>query len=143
MKANLASEFGPLFVNALARGNPQPYLPMLAQVIEQPKVIELRLQSANSWVGANPATDSWHILFDYIRARPAAELASGKLDRWLGALERLQWFGSSEPQELYALYLSRGLISRAQHFRDAIRKSPIYIDSMFDRVQQNPAAYLQ
>lgn len=143
MKANLASEFGPLFVNALARGNPQPYLPMLAQVIKQPKVIELRLQSAKSWVGATPATDSWHIMFDYIRGRPAAELASGKLDPWLGALERSQWFGSSEPQELYALYLSRGLISRAQHFRDSIRKSAIYIDSMFDRVQQSPAAYLQ
>jgi HEAT repeats len=143
MKANLASEFGPLFVNALARGNPQPYLPMLAQMIKQPKVIELRLQSANWWGGIRPSADSWHILFDYVRALPAAELASGRVDRWLDALERSQWFGSSEPQELYALYLSRGLISRAQHFRDSIRKSPIYIDYMFDSVQQNPAAYLQ
>lgn len=33
-------------------------------------------------------------------------------------------------------------ISRAQHFRESIRKSPIYIDSMFDSVQQNPTAYL-
>ena len=81
-------------------------------------------------------------MFAYIRARPAAELASGKLDRWLDALERSQWFDSSEPQELYALYLRRGLISRAQHFRNLIRTSPVYIDSMFDRVQQNPAAYL-
>lgn len=143
MEVNLASEFGPLFVNALARSNPQPYLPMLAQVIERGKIIELRLLPANSWGGTNPAADSWHILFGYIRARPAAEVASGRLDRWLDALERSQWFGSSEPQELYALYLQRGLTSRAQHFRDAIRKSPIYIDSMFDRVEQNPAAYLE
>lgn len=143
MELNLGSEFGPLFVNALARGNPQPYLQMLAQVIEHGKTIELQLLPAHSWGGLDPAADSWHIMFDYIKARPVAELPSGRLDRWLEALERSQWYGSSEPQQLYALYLQRGLTSRAQHFRNAIRKSPIYIDSMFDSVEQNPAAYLQ
>ncbi|HEV2443940.1 MAG TPA: HEAT repeat domain-containing protein [Steroidobacteraceae bacterium] len=132
MKANLVSEFGPVFVNALARSNPQPYLPMLAEVIEQ------RSQPADWWGGYTPAVDGWGILFDYVRARPAAELASGKLDRWLDALEQ----SPPQPTELYALYLSRGLVLRAKQFRDAIRKSPTYIDSVFDTIERDPAAYL-
>lgn len=131
MRANLASEFGPLFVNALARGNPQPYLPMLATVIEQ------RSQPANWWGGWPPAVDSWDILFDYIKGRPAAELASGKLDHWLDALEQ----SPPQPAELYSLYLNRGLTLRAKQFRNAIRKSPSYIDSVFDAIERNPAAY--
>lgn len=131
MKANLASEFGPLFINALARRNPQPYLPMLAKVIEQ------RSQPADWWGGYTPAVDSWDILFDYVKARPTAELASGKLDGCLDALEQ----SPPQPPELYALYLNRGLALRAKQFRDAIRKSPGYIDSVFDTIERNPAAY--
>jgi hypothetical protein len=131
MKANLTSEFGPLFVNALARSNPQPYLPILAKIIEQ------RSQPADWWGGYTPAVDSWDILFDYVKARPAAELASGKLDRCLDALEQ----SPPQPPELYALYLNRGLMSRAKQYRDAIRKSPGYIDSVFATIEQNPTAY--
>ncbi|HEV2269311.1 MAG TPA: HEAT repeat domain-containing protein [Steroidobacteraceae bacterium] len=133
MKTNLTSEFGPLFINALARGNPHPYLPMLAKVIEQ------RPQPADWWGGWPPAIDSWYILFDYVKARPAVELASGKLDPYLDSLER----SPPQPPELYALYLSRGLMSRAKQFRDAMRKSPAYIDSVFDTVERSPTAYLQ
>jgi hypothetical protein len=133
MKANLATEFGPLFVNALARGNPQPYLPMLAKIINQ------QLRPANWWGGWTPAVDSWYILFDYIKVRPAAELASGEFDRWLDALER----SPAQPTELYALYLGRGLTSRAKQFRAAIRNNPGYIDSVFNTIERDPAAYVQ
>lgn len=133
MRANLASEFGPLFVNALARGNPQPYLPLLAKIIEQ------RPQPADWWGGTLPAADSWEILFDYIKGRPDAELASGELDRPLDELER----SPPQPAELYALYLSRGLTSRAKQFRASIRNTPGYIDSVFNTVERDPAAYLQ
>jgi hypothetical protein len=137
MKANLASDFRPLFVNALARGDPQPYLAMLAEVIEQ------QVQPANWWGGAIPAGDSWQILFDFVKARPAAELTAGKLDRSLDALERMQWFSSSEPRDLYALYLRRGLVSRAKQFRDTTRKSLTYnIDYFFDMADRNPATYV-
>jgi hypothetical protein len=99
------------------------------------KVIEQRSQPADWW--GVPAVDSWDILFDYIKARPTAELASGKLDRWLHALEQ----SPPRPTELYALYLNRGLILRAKQFRSAIRKNPGYIDSVFNTIQRNPAAY--
>jgi HEAT repeat protein len=139
MKANLASDFRSVFVNALAQGDPQPYLAPLAEIIEQ------QLQSAPPWWGgAFPAGDSWRILFDFVKSRPAAELTAGKLDRSLDALERMHWFGSGEPTELYALYLSRGLVSRAKRFRETTRKSgPFDMDMFFDRVDQNPTVYLQ
>jgi HEAT repeat protein len=137
MKANLASDFRPLFINALARGDPQPYLAMLAEVIEQ------QLQPANWWGGLIPAGDSWQILFDFVKARPAAELTSGNLDRPLHALERMQWFSSSQPRDLYALYLRRGLRARAKQFRDTTRKNlPYDIDYFFDMADRNPATYV-
>ena len=69
---------------------------------------------------------------------------AGKLDRWLDALERMQWFSSSEPRALYALYLSRGLVARAQQFRDATRKSlPYNIDYYFDMADRDPEKYVQ
>jgi HEAT repeat protein len=138
LTANLALEFRPLFINALARGDPQPYLPLLAEVIEQ------RLQPTNWWGGFIPAGDSWAILYSFVKTRPSAELASGELDRSLDALERMEWFSSSEPRALYALYLSRGLLARAQQFREATRKSWPYddIDYYFDMADKDPQTYV-
>jgi len=61
MKANLASEFRPLYVNALARGDPQPYLEMLAENIEQQteKPSASEFPSNWNWGGLIPAGDSW------------------------------------------------------------------------------------
>jgi hypothetical protein len=146
MEANLASDFRPLFVNALASDDPQPYLEMLAEVIEQQGAGPSDWKRPENWNygGTIPAADSWRILFDFVKSRPAAELTAGKLDRSLDALERMHWFGSGEPTSLYALYLSRGLMSRAKQFRDTTRKSvPFDMDLFFDRIDQNPAAYAQ
>jgi hypothetical protein len=138
MKANLASDFRPVFVNALARSDPQPYLRMLAEIIEQ------QPQPANWWGGALPATESWEILFGFVKSRPTTELAAGKLDRSLDVLERMHWSSSGGPTELYALYLSRGLVSRAKQFRETTHKSvPFDMEIYFNRVDQNPAAYVQ
>jgi hypothetical protein len=137
LTANLTTEFRPLFINALARSDPKPYLPLLAEVIER------QLQPTNWWGGSIPAGDSWAILYGFVKSRPADELTSGELDRSLDALERMQWFSSSEPRALYALYLSRGLPARAQQFREATRKSLSYdIDYFFDMADKNPEAYL-
>lgn len=137
LKANLATDFKPLFVNALARRDPAPYLAELAEVIEK------RLMPQHFWGGAIPAGVSWTILYEYVKARTAAELASGKLDRSLDALEKMQWFSSSEPRSLYALYLVRGLKVRAKRFRDGARKAISYdMETYFDMADKNPAAYV-
>ncbi len=136
MKAHLGSDHRALFVNALARRDPQPYLPLLAEVIEK------QLQPADWWGGRIPAGDSWSILFAHVKSRPAAELTAGKLDRSLDALERMKWFGSSEPRDLYALYVRRGMTARAKRFRDAVRKAVTYdMDVYFDQVDRSPSTY--
>ncbi len=139
-------DFRPLFVNALASRNPQPYLAMLAEVIEEQGAGPSDWKRPEEWNygGTIPAADRWRILFDFVKSRPAAELRAGEFDRSLDALERMHWFGSGEPTSLYALYLSRGLLSRAKEFRDTTRKSaPFDMDLYFDRVDRDSAAYLQ
>lgn len=137
MRQNLYSDFMALFVNALARRDPQPYLPQLAEVIER------RRAPADWWGGTIPAGESWSILFAYVKGRPAAELAAGKLDRSLDALERMEWFSSSEPRDLYALYLRRGLTARAQRFRAAVKKTASFdMDYYFDMADKSPATYV-
>jgi hypothetical protein len=65
-------------------------------------------------------------------------------DSSLNALERMHWFSSGPPTELYALYMSRGLVSRAKQFRETTRKSgPFDMGIFFDRVDQNPTAYVR
>jgi hypothetical protein len=146
MKANLTSDFRPLFVNALASADPQPYLGTLAEIIEQQGAKLPYSEGPAGWnyAGTVPFGESWHILFDFVRSRPAHELTSGKLDSSLNALERMHWFSSGEPTELYALYLSRGLLSRAKQFRETTRNSASFdMDVFFDRVDQNPATYVR
>jgi hypothetical protein len=124
MKANLASEFRPLFVNELARADPQPYVEMLAENIEQQAVKppDSEFPSNWKWGGLIPAYDSWQILFDFIKTRAADELTSGNLDPALNALERAEWVNSGQPCGLYALYVKHGLMSRAKEFRDTARQ---------------------
>jgi hypothetical protein len=60
MKANLASDFRPLFVNALASCDPQPYLEMLAEVIEQQGARPSDWKRPENWNygGQIPAADA-------------------------------------------------------------------------------------
>jgi len=122
MKATLASDFRPLFVNALASADPGPYVAMLAEVIEQQGVAPGDWPAGWNYGGLIPAGDSWQILFDYVKSRPADELTAGKLDRSLDALERMNWYDSGQPCGLYALYLNHGLVSRAKEFGTTARK---------------------
>jgi hypothetical protein len=124
-------------VNALARNAPQPYLTMLGEVIEQ------QLQPHDWWGGTIPAGDSWSILFGYVKSRPAVELTAGQLDSSLDALEKMHWFSSSEPRDLYALYLRRRLVARAARCREATRRAVTYnIDMYFDMADKSPETYV-
>ncbi len=66
-------------------------------------------------------------------------LARGTFDASLAALERMSWFSSSEPRDLYALYVRRGLRARAVAFRAALRTSaPFPMDEYLDQVDRDP-----
>ena len=134
--ANLGTDFGPLFVNALAKRDPKPYLARLADVVVHNQ------QPADWWGGSIPAGVSWRLLFDYLKAQPVAELT--KHTAVLDALEKLKWFGSGEPTALYALYVHAGMTARAKAFRQAIKSSVTWNNDLyFDMADKNPTSYLQ
>lgn len=137
LKQGLTSNYRSLFVNALASRDASPYLGLLAEVIIKHE------QPADWWGGAIPAGDSWKLLFAYVSARPAADLAGGKLDTSLDALEQMQWFSSSEPRDLYALYVAKKLTARAQKFRAAIKASPLGVTQFLDEVDKDPSRFVR
>jgi hypothetical protein len=136
LKANLSSDYRPLFINALARKDAGPYLAELADVIVKAP------QPADWWGGTIPSGDSWRILLDHIKKQPPADVQSKKFDSSLDALELLKWFGSSEPQQLYAFYLVRGLKARALRFRVGIRTRVSFdMEYFFNLADKDPAGY--
>jgi HEAT repeat protein len=129
------ADYGPLFVNALAQANPEPYLDALADNVRRERVPQ------NWWGGHVPWGVSWEILFSYAQSHPA-KLKSGRLDAVLDALESPDYYSSSEPRDLYALYLQNGLSQRAAKFRKACRQRLSYdIDYFFNMVDERPDTY--
>ena len=139
LRANLGNvEFQPLFLNALARENAEPYLADLAKVVEQ------KTNPLISVSGQIPALMAWEILFKYLQAQPAITLRSGKLDRYLDALEQVGDYSSSQPRDVYAFYILSDMTDRAKKFRErATKASPHDLDYFFKLVDQNPTHYLR
>jgi len=135
--ANLLNdEFKPLFLNALARDNPQRYRDELAAAIEAKE------NPQNWWGGEIPVFTSWKILFKYLQAQPVDRVRSGRLDRYLDAIEKVGNYSSSEPRDIYAFYLQRDLPARAKAFRQSANKSASYdLDYYFKQVDVNPSLY--
>lgn len=134
-QANLENtEFQPLFLNALARENPQPYLDALAQVVE-------KKTNPGNWGGGEiPAFTAWKILFKYIQTQPTEVLNSGKVDRYLDAVEQVGNYSSSNPRDIYAFYILKGMADRAKAFRKKANKASTYdLDYYFKQVDQNPS----
>jgi len=136
-RANLDNEeFEPLFLIALARENPEPYLSALAQTVEK------KTEPRTWWGGQIPAFAAWEILFRYLQAQQTDKVRSGTLDRYLDAMEQVGNYSSSEPRDIYAFYLQRGMTERAKKFRDKSNKAvPYDLDSFFKMVDDNPWLY--
>ncbi len=137
MHANVASEWGALFVNVLAKPDPTPYLARLADVVENSRV------PRQWWGGRTPAADSWDLLYRHVKQVPADELRRGTHDRWLDALEKLRWFSSAEPRDLYALYVSRNMTERAKRLRAATRKVFSDAGTQWDQVDKAPEQFVR
>ena len=129
LRANIDNpDYKAVFVNILASENPEPYLKMLGEIIEAK-------QFFLPWSGKLPAADSWDILFGYLKTRATEALQSGKFNPQFEVLEKAQFFDSSEPRDLYDLYLANGMKDRAANFREYIRRSsPFGMEDYFDRV---------
>ena len=136
-RANLGNEeFKPLFLLALARDNPADYLDGLAAAVEQ------KTEPRHFWGGQIPAFTAWEILFKYLQALPPPTVSSGKMDRYLDAMEKVGNYSSSEPRDIYAFYLQRGMVERARRYREGARKGVSYdLDYHFKQVDENPASF--
>jgi hypothetical protein len=137
-------QFHALFINALAREDAGAYSDELAEIIKKKK------EPQQFWGGRIPWGVSWERLFIYVQGQPAADVRSGKLDKALDALEYPasgdpagpSYYSSSEPRDLYALYVQRGMTDRAAKFRAQAKKTITYdIDYYFNMVDQNPQNY--
>jgi hypothetical protein len=136
-RANLGNEeFDPLYLIALAREKPADYLDALAKAVEEKR------EPKNWWGGQIPAFTAWEMLFRNLQARSADEIRSGKLDRYLDAIEKVGNYSSSEPRDIYAFYVQRGMTERAKKFRRDANKAASYdLDYYFKQVDQNPSLY--
>jgi hypothetical protein len=138
-RANIENEeFKPLFLIALARENPAPYLDGLARVVVEkmgPKIY---------WGGEIPAFTAWKILFNYLQSQPYEEVRSGKFAPYLDAMEKVANYSSSVPRDIYAFYVQRGMTGRAKKFRKEVNKSASHdIDYYFKQVDENPLLYMR
>ena len=129
-------EFSPLFLLPLARDNPSKYLDALADAVEK------KAEPRDFWGGRIPAFAAWEILFKHLQTLPADEVRSGNLDRYLDAMEKVGNYSSSEPRDIYAFYIQRGMTDRARKFRQAAKKAVTYdLDYYFNMVDENPSLY--
>jgi len=136
-RANIENEeFNPLFLNALARENPADYLDALARAVVE------KTEPKRFWGGQIPAFTAWEILFRYLQAQSDDEVRSGKFDRYLDAIEKVGNYSSSEPRDMYAFYVQRGMTERSKKFRQEARKAVSYdLDYYFKMVDENPSLY--
>jgi len=129
------SEYRPVFVNALAAENPRPYLDALIDIVRHDSRPE------HWWGGSIPWGVSWDILFKFARSHPG-EMKEGKLNHVLDALESPKYFSSSEPRDLYAMYVQQNMNKRASEFRASCRKRITYdIDYYFKMVDRSRDTY--
>ena len=137
-------QYHPLFLNALAQKDAEPYLDQLCQVIRQNRTPE------NWWGGFVPWGDSWNVLYKYAQGQTTEKLNTVRLNPVLNALEfpatgnakGPSYYSSSEPRDLYALYVNRGLTDRATAFRALCKKNITYdIDYFFKQVDERPGDY--
>ena len=137
-------QYQPLFVNALAAADPEPYLPRLIEIIKQKREPE------NWWGGRIPWGVSWDLLFKHAQAQTTAKLNGRDFDKVLEALEYPasgdpkgpSYYSSAEPRDLYALYKQRGMAERAKKFRATCVKNITYdIDYFFKKVDERPETF--
>ena len=85
---------------------------------------------------------AWEILFRYLQNQSTDDVRSGNLDRYLDAIEKVGNYSSSEPRDIYAFYLQRGMTERAAKFRRAANKAASYdLDYFFKQVDANPSQF--
>ncbi len=98
-----------------------------------------------NWRGGEiPVYTAWTILFNYLQTQSSETLVSGEVDQYLDAMEKVGNYSSSNPRDIYAFYILRGMTGRAKRFRERANRAATYdLDRYFKQVDQNPSHYLR
>lgn len=137
-------QWGMLFSNALAKEDASSQKRELMRTIREARVPD------DWWGGHVPWGVAWERLYKYARTLPETSLQAGRHDELLDALDSPsgklekgpQWYSSSEPRDLYAFYLQKGLLERAKKFREQTKAAVTFdIDYYFKMVDENPNNY--
>jgi len=125
IKRNVNNKYvGGVFVNLLAEGNPEAYLPDLKRMVDER--IKVR-----GWSGTVVNFASWDIIFGYITKQDRRDFASGKWDAYLDTLAEASFHGSSDPRDFYAFLLTLGMQERAKAFRAGLNgRYDYYLDEV-------------
>jgi hypothetical protein len=135
-----------LFVNALAQEGTMEYADELCDIIQNNR------QPKNWWGGFVTWGDSWNLLFKEAQKATKKQLTDKSFEKILAALEAPAsgeakaptYYSSSEPRDLYALYLQKGLNDRAAAFREQCIKTIRYdINYYFREADKNPGHYVR
>lgn len=132
-KRQLANaSYRPLFINALAAQNAEPYLDELIKIVNE----EVRAEQVLNYKLNNAKSDSWQLLFKYVNQKPKAALQSASLSRILAVLECAQ----IAPPTLYRFYRVRKMDVQAKSYRDVVeRRLPKVYNKDFNNIDRELA----
>lgn len=139
------------FVAKLAENDVEPWLPELVSILKTREkyvanIAELPGDDSKKYsdpyayiilIGAYGKC--WEDVRQYLLKKSPEELAGGKYDRYMDLLEKMVWHdigcagcSRNEPQNLYALYRSKGLEKRANEVRQRFKDSSGWWFDEFD-----------
>lgn len=136
-------EYGCLFVIALASEKPDEYLDELGQIVRT------RPNPQDWWGGSIPWGVAWNILFEYALQQngrfstPKVKNVLASLESPIRESEKSYHFSSSQPRDLYALYVQNGMQERAASYREAVNAKTTYdMELYFNNVDKHPGHFL-
>ena len=113
------NRYGPLFINALATQNVEPYLNDLVKILNR----DVRAERVLNYKLNDVDYKSWQLLFKYISKKPKATLESNSLSHILETLE----YTHLMPPTLYRFYRTKKMEKRAKSYLGRLRSSLLKI----------------
>ena len=92
---------------------------------------------------------AWNILFEYALQQngrfstPKVKNVLASLESPIRESEKSYHFSSSQPRDLYALYVQNGMQERAASYREAVNAKTTYdMELYFNNVDKHPGHFL-
>lgn len=144
LRAHLNDDyFKPAFLARLAATNAEPWLDDLADVMERYlQVANWGQESRSGYPNpSHPYRECFMRLGEGLEKQSTDSLLAGKFDRHLNAWEAVRISGSQEPEDIYRLYVLKGLRDRARLYKEKVLKQRSGMESCFQRAERDAAQW--